>query len=252
MNILLVGDNCIDRYVYGTVSRISPEAPVPVLEFTHKEDKPGMAANVKENLTSLGADVTFVSPKEFCLKTRYIDSKSNYQLLRVDEDYKITKQPLNFGDLKKYDAIVISDYNKGFITYDTIDYLRDNFSGPMFMDTKKKALGDFHDIFIKINDKEYKEATSLPFNNSLIVTKGANGTEYMGKLYPAVHTYVHDVTGAGDTFLAALVVEYLRSKSIPKAIDFSNRCASITVKHPGCYVLNKRDLEELIKLWKFS
>jgi len=248
VNVLLVGDNCIDRYVYGNVNRISPEAPVPVFECVYEETKAGMAANVKENLYSLGADVKLVTPKEHCLKTRYVDLKTNYQMLRVDEDYKITKSPVNFGDLSSYDAIVISDYNKGFVTYDMIDHLRENFTGPMFMDTKKKALGDFHDIFIKINEREYKEASSLPFNSFLIVTKGAKGTEYMGKLYPAESTYVFDVTGAGDTFLAALVVEYLRSKSIPKGIEFANRCAAMTVKHPGCYVLTKNDLSDLITL----
>lgn len=248
MKVLVVGDNCIDKYVYGNVTRISPEAPVPVFESVREETKSGMAANVKENLVALGADVKLITPKEFCIKTRYVDQKTNYQMLRVDQDYNIPKRTINFGNLEQYNAIVISDYNKGFVTYDIIDYLRDNYVGPIFMDTKKRALGDFTDIFIKINEKEYKEAISLPFTDNLIVTKGGAGTEYMGKLYPAETTNVFDVTGAGDTFLAALVVEYVKSASIPKAITFANKCAAITVQHPGCYVLTRKDMMELFTL----
>lgn len=247
MNILLVGDNCIDHYVYGSVKKISPEAPIPILDFEREEMKSGMAANVKLNIEALGATVRFIAPTEVCIKKRYIHSKTNYQLLRVDTDYNLEKKVVNFGKLD-VDAIVISDYNKGFVTYDMVDHLRNEFSGPIFMDTKKKDLGGFDDIFIKINDKEYKEASTLPPSKNLIVTKGANGAEYCGKTYPGYPTEVYDVTGAGDTFLAALAVEYVRSKSIPTAIDFANKVASITVKHYGCYVVTRNDLSELLTI----
>lgn len=244
MKILLVGDNCIDHYIYGNVTKISPEAPIPVLEQEREEMKAGMAANVKLNLEALGAEVRFIAPTEVCVKKRFIHSKTSYQLLRVDIDYKLDKKPTRFGKLE-VDAIVISDYNKGFVTYDMVDHLRNEFSGPIFMDTKKKDLGSFNDIFIKINDKEYKETNSLPLSTRLIVTHGGKGAEYCGKMYSGYPTEVHDVTGAGDTFLAALAVEYIRSKSIPKAIDFANRVAAITVKHYGCYVPTKDDLSEI-------
>lgn len=245
MNILLVGDNCIDHYIYGSVTKISPEVPIPILEQEREELKSGMAANVKLNLEALGAKVRFIAPTEVCVKKRYIHSKTNYQLLRVDVDYKLSKSPIKFGDLSSYDAIVISDYDKGFVTYDMIDHLRNSFSGPIFMDTKKKDLSGFNDIFIKINDKEYKEASSLPLSTRLIITRGAKGAEYCGKLYLSYPSEVYDVTGAGDTFLAALAVEYVRSKHIPKSIDFANKVASITVKHYGCYVPTKDDLTSL-------
>jgi bifunctional ADP-heptose synthase (sugar kinase/adenylyltransferase) len=248
VSILVVGDNCIDKYVYGNVTRISPEAPVPVFEVVKEEASSGMAANVNENLKALGAKTNLIVPSAACVKTRYVDMKTNYQMLRVDQDYTLTKAPVMFGDFKKYDAIVISDYNKGFVTHDMIYHLRDNFNGPIFMDTKKKELGGFDDIYIKINEKEYKEAKSLPFSNRLIVTKGGEGAEYMGKLYESEKTNVFDVTGAGDTFLAALVIEFLKSKSIPKAIEFANKCAAITVQHSGCYVLKKHDIIELFTL----
>ena len=82
--ILLIGDNGIDQYQYGSVTRISPEAPVPVINYTHTVTKPGMAANVRENLERLGCDVTFVHGIKTCTKTRVIDSKSKQHLLRID------------------------------------------------------------------------------------------------------------------------------------------------------------------------
>lgn len=244
MKILLVGDNCIDHYIYGSVKKISPEAPIPVLEQEREEMKSGMAANVKLNLEVLGAEVRFIAPSEVCVKKRYIHSKTSYQLLRVDLDYKLDKKQVNFGKLD-VDAIVISDYNKGFVTYDMIDHLRNDFNGPIFMDTKKKDLGGFNNIFVKINDKEYKEATSLPPADRLVITRGAKGAEYCGKIYPGFPNEVYDVTGAGDTFLAALAVEYVRSKCMIKAIMFANKVAAITVRHYGCYVPSKNDLIEL-------
>ena len=77
VKILLVGDNGIDQYQYGTVTRISPEAPVPVVNYTHTVTKPGMAANVKDNLEKLGCDVEFVHGIKTCIKTRLIDSRTN-------------------------------------------------------------------------------------------------------------------------------------------------------------------------------
>jgi D-beta-D-heptose 7-phosphate kinase/D-beta-D-heptose 1-phosphate adenosyltransferase len=249
MNVLLVGDDCIDEYVYGTVDRLSPEAPIPILNMKRKEQKPGMAGNVQQNLLVLGCKVTSIVPETKCIKTRYVDDKSNYQLLRVDTDYNLKKEPVNLPDLNLFDAIVISDYNKGFVTWDLIDVLSDQFYGPVFLDSKKRDLGGLNtNVIVKINEKESKECTTLPLSTNLIVTKGARGAEFAGKLYPAPPTDVYDVTGAGDTFLAALTFEFLQTKSIPKAIEYANKVAAITVRHYGCYVPNKHDLKDVREL----
>ena len=87
MKILLVGDNGIDQYQYGTVDRISPEAPVPIINYAHTVTKPGMAANVRDNLLKLGCEVEFVHGMKTCVKTRIIDSKSKQHLLRIDQDH---------------------------------------------------------------------------------------------------------------------------------------------------------------------
>ena len=137
--ILLIGDSCQDVYIWGTCDRLNPEAPVPILKYDSKSVFDGMGANVKNNLVTLGCDVQFYTQKEQIRKTRYLDKRTGYQLLRLDEEQKVE----TFRDeieLSRYDCIVISDYDKGFLTYEIIDNLRKNFSGPMFLDTKKKDL----------------------------------------------------------------------------------------------------------------
>jgi len=239
--ILLIGDNCIDVYRYGTVDRISPEAPVPIFKFESEESRPGMAANVKLNLEALGCDVDFITSKQNSVKTRLIDKRSKQHLIRIDED--ATPDPLKPGtieNLNLYDAIVISDYNKGSVTYDFIDWLRQNYTGPVFMDTKKTDIACFYKIFVKINELEYRNSASI--NDSLIVTLGSRGAMYKTGRDPRHETVfscprveVVDVTGAGDTFLSAFAVEYLRSQNHELAINFANRASSITVQHQGCY-----------------
>lgn len=85
--ILLIGDNCTDVYQYGTVDRLSPEAPVPVFVPTHREEREGMAGNVYANLVALGCKVNIVCGT-LSKKTRLIDSRSKQQILRIDEDVK--------------------------------------------------------------------------------------------------------------------------------------------------------------------
>jgi D-beta-D-heptose 7-phosphate kinase/D-beta-D-heptose 1-phosphate adenosyltransferase len=84
--ILLIGDSCIDEYHYGICDRLSPEAPVPVVSIKRSETKPGMAANVYENLIALGCDVDFITSDIKSIKRRYIDERSRQHMIRIDED----------------------------------------------------------------------------------------------------------------------------------------------------------------------
>lgn len=239
--ILLIGDSCLDEYVHGSVDRISPESPVPVLKQTKTESKPGMAANVKINLEALGCEVDFITNAEPIVKTRYIDERSGYHLLRVDQEDSVVPWSgrMPFA-VEEYDCIVISDYSKGFLDYDHIETLRENFTGPIFLDTKKTDLACFHGIFVKINELEYSRRISI--NHSMIVTLGSRGAMWKTGRDPKHETYfpapkveVFDVCGAGDTFLSALAFEYLRKNDITEAIEFAISAASITVKHNGNY-----------------
>ena len=235
--ILLIGDGCTDVYQFGIVDRISPEAPVPVFVPTHKETKPGMAGNVHQNLKALGCDVNFQRGPE-STKTRFLDMRSKQQLLRVDDD--VVARPLAFENLNldliaSCDAIVISDYDKGFITYDLIEKLIVTFAPrPIFIDTKKTDLAKMEGAFVKINSLEYTKIKTECTN--LIVTIGKHGASYKGKDYPALNIDVTDVCGAGDTFLSALAYQYLATDgNMDEAMLFAIRASAVTVQHTGVY-----------------
>ncbi len=241
--ILLIGDACVDKYIYGTVDRISPESPVPVLKLSGKEEsRPGMASNVYENLKALHCDVQQLSG-QISYKTRFVDTKSGYQLLRVDEDAKsepfelVSELPIG------YDAIVVSDYMKGFITYSNVRELRKVYDGPIFIDTKKDDLQRFDGCFVKVNETEFNRCTSAP--KDMIVTLGSKGAMYNRKLYSTEQVEVHDVTGAGDVFLASLATFYLHTGSIEEAIPYANKLAAISVTHKGTYTITDKDLNSL-------
>ena len=234
LKILLIGDSCTDRYNIGTVDRLSPEAPVPVIKIANSYEVSGMAANVYDNLTNLNCCVTFITNKEKITKTRYIDQRSGQHLLRVDDEPAIEPWCGFVGTpLESFDAVVISDYNKGFLTYEHIEYIVHNSNGPVFIDTKKTDLKRFEGAWVKINSLENSLATSVP--NELIVTMGKHGARYKNQTYSAPTIEVSDVCGAGDTFLSALTYQYLLTKDIEKAIMFANIAASITVQHRGNY-----------------
>ncbi len=239
--VLLIGDSCTDEYVYGVCERLNPEAPVPILRETRVETQKGMAWNVRENLMSFGMEVYILTQEEEIVKRRFIDERYNQQILRVDVEKD--SKPLDYDLPQEYfDALVISDYDKGFITSSRIFDLAEKFDGPVFIDSKKRHLPVEH-AFIKINEEEYSKLSYKSEN--LIVTKGSKGADYQGKNYPAVGVSVFDVCGAGDTFLSALVYFYLLYGKIERAIPYANKAAAIAVTHFGTYVLSKEDVYEI-------
>lgn len=235
MKILLIGDSCIDEYHYGTIERLSPEAPVPVFKLVDKVSKPGMAANVRENFRALGVSTLFVSSDK-STKIRLIDTKSKQHVVRIDNDI-IIPNPLEFNSIDpsmlNVDAIVVSDYNKGLIDSKIIEDLRANYKGPIFVDTKKKDLAKFNGCYVKINEVEYNNRIST--NDLLIVTLGDRGAMFNGKVFETTNVEVVDVTGCGDTFLSALVFKFIETQDIEKAILFANKASSVTVQHMGVY-----------------
>jgi len=232
-NILLIGDDCADIYQYGTVDRISPEAPIPVFVPTSTDSKPGMAGNVYSNLIALGCNVNYLHGKT-SVKTRLIDQRSKQQIVRIDNDQ--ISPPLNFETEipSVYDAIVISDYNKGTVSYELIEELI-ALSIPIFIDTKKTDLERFQGAWVKINELEYSKITSEC--TGLIVTRGAQGASIIHHDIEcsAPKVEVSDVCGAGDTFLAALTYKFLDTNDIKEAIKFAIAASAITVQHIGVY-----------------
>jgi D-beta-D-heptose 7-phosphate kinase/D-beta-D-heptose 1-phosphate adenosyltransferase len=243
MKILLIGDNGIDQYQFGTVTRISPEAPVPVLNYTHTVTKPGMAANVQDNLLKLGCEVDFVHGVKTCIKTRVIDSKTGQHLVRIDQDIPSRAVKIDYTNIDKYNAIIVSDYNKGSVEYETIENLRKNFSGPIFVDTKKSDLARFEGCFVKINQIEHAAAKTVP--TELIVTLGRDGVQYKEHKFSTPQVEAFDVCGAGDTFLSALAYNFVLSADILAAIRFATRAASVTIQHIGVYSPTLAEIEQI-------
>ena len=254
-NVLLIGDSCTDEWAYGSCDRLSPEAPVPVMKFREHQSAPGMAANVNENLKSLGINVNFLTNKENITKTRYVDERSNQQIMRLDTESKV--KPLREAELRmaamhlEYDAVVISDYDKGYVDDNLIDIIAPKNPGiKIFVDTKKKKLPtQYNNVVYKINRKEFEllDPDHIPNGKNMIVTHGANGALWDHQTFPVPITRVFDVTGAGDTFLAALVFYYIQLPDLKESINFANRCAAIAVQHPGTYTLTMEDVDAIIK-----
>ena len=135
--VLLIGDSCTDIYHYGTIDRISPEAPIPVLLTKNLLTCPGMAANVNNNLKAFNIDTDFITNEEPITKTRFLDIKTGQHLLRVDKE-KTLKEINELPKLDKYTAIVISDYNKGFLSYNHIEQIINTSKVPVFIDTRSE------------------------------------------------------------------------------------------------------------------
>ena len=127
MKILIIGDSCKDVFVYGKVNRLTPEAPVPVFNPTKTKTNDGMAKNVSNNVEALNVGVYTITNSNSIRKVRYVDDKSNQLVLRVDEhDYcdridddtlssiQDNKCHITMAGIVDVDAIIISDYCKGF------------------------------------------------------------------------------------------------------------------------------------------
>lgn len=236
--ILVIGDIMLDRYLHGECTRQSPEAPVPVFNFKSKVDRLGGAANVANNLKAMGCDVTLCGvigldepgitvenmlndagikhelsyAKKTIVKQRVIAAR---QMIRIDYDEPL---PSVRPDVSKYDIVVFSDYAKGTVDptlikdckYSIVDPKGDDFEkyrGCNVITPNEKefraVVGDGH-----LPGLAYKMSRDLEIDN-VVVTRGYAGIIYAmhsgncGTL-PAEECHAVDVTGAGDTVVAAI------------------------------------------------
>ena len=240
--ILVIGETCRDVFVYCDSNRLCPEAPVPVLNIVDQRENPGMAGNVRRNIESLLGDAIDINTNTNwyeIAKTRYVHKESNHMFFRVDTTQSIPRinvKDIDFG----YDLIVISDYNKGFLLEEDIEYICTNHPN-VFIDTKK-ILGPWvkDARYIKINDYEYRNSEPYlteDIKYKIIHTMGGKGCEFAERKYPTKKVEVKDLSGAGDTFMAGLVVKYIETEDIEKSIKFANQCASKVVAQKGVAVL---------------
>ena len=252
--VLVIGDVIIDKYIYGTSTRISPEAPVPVITYIEEKETRGGAGLVYENLKSLGVDVDmFETPGEVSVKTRIICD--GHYITRIDDDAQangmaVLKQ-VQETNFSQYDYVLLSDYNKGVLdeAREIIKHIN-TFNCKIIVDPKENQWFYEGAWLVKPN---YSEFESLEFDNwqGNIITTNA-GEEVIatidGKRYevPVDNLEVADVTGAGDCFLASFVYALTKGYNYEKAIKIAVQGSTESVKHAGTYILKKADLEETI------
>jgi bifunctional ADP-heptose synthase (sugar kinase/adenylyltransferase) len=246
LNALVIGDVCIDEYVYTYNTRVNPEAPTLLLNQVEITRNTGMADNVSRCLENLGFEVhaEFPDSTQWGTKTRYVDKKTNQILFRVDIEEKVEPfTPSKRLNLNSFDAVVVSDYCKGFVTYDTLDWLCKEYDGPIFLDTKKRELSKYTRCFIKINEHEANALSRVPPH--AIVTMGNRGVVWYNERWPAFEVSAVDVCGAGDAFLAGIVYGFLNDEI--NMIEYGVVNAGLSVQHVGTYSPSLNELTEGMK-----
>jgi len=302
LRLLVVGDVMLDRYVTGDVNRISPEAPVPVLTVGAERSVAGGAANVALNACDLGAQVEAFgwfgsdeqgkrlksllgdkgievdSPLAFegaptISKTRVMSS--NQQICRVDRelDPQSYQPDLSvLGDLlrekvRSADAVIVSDYGKGFVTNELLSLVREA-SPFLAVDPKPSRLLDYRnpDLLtpnrheaLELAGRSRLSKDSIPqeevvrticekFNPAMLaITLGADGMLLAkdGKVertIPTAAREVFDVSGAGDTVIACLTLALVADAKPEEAAELANLAAGIVVGKVGTATASREEL----------
>lgn len=246
IKILVIGEECDDVFIYGKIDRLSPEAPVPVFQPIKTKTNHGMSGNVVDNLLSLSDNISITHWKQSdkITKTRLVESKSNHMIVRIDEGESNPVESL--GDLtdeminiiKEQDIVIISDYNKGYLTETNISDIC-FYSKLSIVDSKKvlnvKTLTPI--TWLKLNEKEWNNNPDIQeiWKEKILKTMGDKGTWYNGILYPTPNPKeTIDVSGAGDTFVSSFILKYyLTNGDISESINYANTMASIVVSKRG-------------------
>lgn len=212
-SILVIGDTMMDAYFWGKTERISPEAPVPIVEVDKTNFNPGGAGNVALNLSMLGAEVSIISvvgndnygekllellnekgidtsPSiiienyQTPIKTRVI--AQDQQVIRIDQENNSfdLKDEINRilnkleENLKNFDGIILADYNKGLLTKELIKAIlktAKKYSIPVYVDPKKENFFEYKSVkMFKPNIAEFEEAIGNEFSDSDLVNLGNN------------------------------------------------------------------------------
>lgn len=267
--VLVVGDQMVDRYWFGDVSRISPEAPVPVVKVERIEERPGAAANVARNCEAMGAEVeTVFSPtRERVVKIRVVGK--NQQVVRVDFDEP--QEPVSEAMFKSLlpscDLVVLSDYGKGALAKaEALVWTAKREGKRVLVDPKGCDYGKYTGAdVVKPNTHEMRELVGGWTSEdalqdkaagilkgygigALLLTRAHEGmtlfTEGSTWNIPSEAREVYDVSGAGDTAIAALAVAMASGYSLASAAHVANKAAGIAVGRFGTAVITKAEVFE--------
>ena len=299
--VLVAGDVMLDRYWFGDVSRISPEAPVPVAKIEETEHRAGGAANVARNIATLGGQVALLSVvgeddaantlsnllaqdniADHLIRSEFADTTlklrvlaRNQQLIRLDFE----KTP-DLGSLKsvqqryaelvaQYDAVILSDYGKGVLSEIAPMIAAARAAGkPVLIDPKgadyakysgatlltpnraelREAAGGWADeAGLTAKAQGLRETLGL---DALLVTRSEEGmTLYRaeGQTHqPTRAQEVYDVSGAGDTVIAAMGLCLAAGYTLPEAMHTANAAAGVVVAKLGTAVCSFGELEHAL------
>ena len=291
IEILVIGDIMLDKYILGEVERISPEAPVPIVHVYNEYSTLGGCGNVVRNIKELGPKVTclasignddngeIISRKLYDLdverfltqqsdttitKERVIASERKIQMIRIDRE---VAKPVDATHIiesfkthdKEYDIIVISDYAKGMITKDLMDYLHTR-PERIIIDPKPKNKNIYGQVYlITPNEKESSDmGGSINLISSgyeyVLETKGKRGMTLHGKRQfwsiPADEVEVYNVSGAGDTVIAIMATALSMGWNPLDSAYIANKCASYVVTKSGTSTVPKNIFMKLLKEYK--
>lgn len=307
--IIIIGDLILDRYIWGNVSRISPEAPVPVVEVSHEDSLLGGAANVAHNIVSLGGHATivgvagkdtdggtilrileksgvhcegiFFSSRPTTVKTRVI-AQHKQQVVRFDREKKdglerkVFRQILEYicSAIKTHDAVILSDYKKGVICPELIrEVIKHAKAGKISVSVDPK-IGHFHwyknvslitpnvieasiasGIEIKDEKTLIKAGRALLKRiscDAVLITRGEFGMSLFRREkvihIPTVAKHVYDVTGAGDTVIAAFTLAHAAGARMEEAAEIANHAAGIVVGEVGTAVASQEELRKSLDI----
>lgn len=306
INICVIGDMMLDHYINGSCDRISPEAPVQVVDIRNETYSLGGAGNVLKNLQAFGCQGSVIgicgsddaglimeqqllsaSPSFYCLvkddsrrttlKSRVIVSR--HQLIRLDKEDKhyctddIARQVINLFKEKatEIDVLIISDYCKGvlspYLVNEVLSICRAN-NIISIVDSKHKNLSKYHGAtVIKPNKKEAALASGVQITDdasleqackriadvtgcdTVVVTLSEDGMAiYHHSVLTTIPTKaieVFDVTGAGDTVIAALGFALANKLTIQEACNFANHAAAVVVAKFGSATATLKEINNL-------
>ncbi len=302
INVLTVGDVMLDQYWHGGTSRISPEAPVPVVQVNRMDERPGGAGNVAIGVGALGANVALLGlvgtdmaadtletlllqrgiacqlerlPKHKTITKLRIMSR-NQQMVRIDMEEPFAQhaekeiQALYSryeAALDTSDIVILSDYGKGtLVNAVELIALANQRQIPVVVDPKSQDFSMYRGATVLTpNLKEFEAAVGkcesteilvekafavLKEHNigSLLITRSEKGVTTISAdgtvtHLPAVAREVHDVTGAGDTVVAALSVGIASGFTLSQAANLGNIAAGIVVGKLGAATVTAHELE---------
>lgn len=261
--ILVAGDSMLDLWWFGEITRISPEAPVPVFSVKAVKDQQGAAYNVARNIRSLGVECRTQFGDQLNQVTKIRLMAKNQHVIRADFDYP--QEPIEKLDLEGVSQVVLVDYGKGSLgkVSDLIQQAK-NASCTVLVDPKGYDFEKYRGAdVIKPNLDEmrvmvggWKDESDLTRKaqllckqaeiRALLLTRAADGmslyTESSETHIKAVAEKIVDVTGAGETAIAALGVGLHSGLTLEESARFANKASGISVGRFGPSVVTKAEV----------